>query len=40
MQKYFTSISTDKKGYDLSQYNVHKKMKCKIMNRDQKNVKE
>ena len=24
MQKYFTSISTDKKGYGLNQYNVYK----------------
>ena len=37
MQKYFTSIFTDKKGYGLSPYNVeiyiHKKMKYEIMGR-------
>ena len=27
MQKYFTSIFTDKKGYSLSQYNVEKILK-------------
>ena len=33
MQKYFTSILTDKKGYGLSQSNVEVWMKDKIMSR-------
>ena len=33
MQKYFTSIFTDKKGYGLSQYNVEVCTQDEIMSR-------